>query len=247
MALLTTQKLYIDADNSTSAVKGWNDFGSVGRPILFAGDTAQLEIYLIRLVNSASYPMLSIDFPSSNITAAIGTPGGTPAASGTSWTSISAGTATFASNVLTIPVEATGGSFTFTITGTGGLNVTTGAIAKAATTVSIASAITTKVNATAGWSGCVANVTQTGEGVFYITVTAVNGGTTYTLTLSVNSSLTGAAGYKGALALTGAGVTTLLGSNTEVTTTLEVQCNTGSGYQTYLQIPCVLRAQVTNP
>ena len=57
----------------------------------------------------------------------------------------------------------------------------------------------------------------------------------------------GASGYSGSVAFTGAGVTTLLGSATEVTSTLEVQCNTGSGYQTYLQIPCTLRAQVTNP
>ena len=71
MALLTTQKLFIDADNSTLAYKGWNNFASVGRPIVYAGDTSQLEVYLVRSVNSASYPMESVAFPASNITAAM--------------------------------------------------------------------------------------------------------------------------------------------------------------------------------
>jgi len=248
MALLTTQKLFIDADNSTVAYKGWNNFASVGRPIVYAGDTSQLEVYLVRSVNSASYPMESVAFPASNITAAIGTPGGTPAASGTSWTSISAGTATFSSGILTIPSEATGGYFTLTASNTSpSLTATTAALTKDTTTSQIASAIQTAVNAISGWSACSATVTQTGQGVFTVTATAVNSTTTYSLTISITSSLTGASGYKGSLALTGSGVTTLLGSNIEVSTTLEVQCNTGSGYQTYLQIPCTLRAQVTNP
>jgi hypothetical protein len=80
-----------------------------------------------------------------------------------------------------------------------------------------------------------------------VTVSATNTATVYALTVAVTSSLLGVPGYDGSIALTGAGVTTLLGSATEVTTTLEVQLNTGVGYQTYLQIPCTLRAQVTNP
>jgi hypothetical protein len=248
MALLTTQKLFIDADNSTVAYKGWNNFASVGRPIVYAGDTSQLEVYLVRSVNSASYPMESVAFPASNITAAIGTPGGTPAASGTSWTSISAGTATWSSPVLTIPSEATGGSFTLTLTnGSPALTATTIALTKDVTAAEISSAIVTAVNSKSGWSACSATVTQTSQTTFNIAVVATNTATVYTLTVAVTSSLTGASGYVGSLALTGAGVSTLLGANTEVTTTIEVQCNTGSGYQTYLQIPCTLRAQVTNP
>ena len=248
MALLTTQKLFIDADNSTVAYKGWNNFASVGRPIVYAGDTSQLEVYLVRSVNSASYPMESVAFPASTITAAIGTPGGTPAASGTTWSSISAGTATFASGILTIPSEATGGSFTLTAANTSpSLTATTTSLTKDSTATQIESAIETIVNATSGWSLCDAVVTETGQGIFTVTAKATNSSTVYTLTITVTSSLTGASGYKGSLALTGAGVSTLLGSATEVTTTIEVQCNTGSGYQTYLQIPCTLRAQVTNP
>lgn len=247
MALLTTHRLFIDATNG-NAYKGWNDFSSVGTPLFYAGDTEQLEVYLVRQTASAAFPMESIDFPASDITAAIGTPGGTPAASGTTWSSISAGTASWSSPTLTIPREATGGYYTLTLSnGSPSLSATTTPLGKDNIASTISSAIVTAVNAQSGWSGTVATVTQTGDGKFTISVTAVNSTTTYTLTVSVTSSLTGASGYRGSLAMTGSGVTTLLGSNTEVSSTLEVQCNTGSGYQTYLQIPCTVRAQVTNP
>jgi len=247
MALLTTHRLFIDATNG-NAYRGWDDFSSVGTPVFYAGDTEQIELYLVRQTASAAYPMESVDFPASNITAAVGTPGGTPAASGTSWSSISAGTASWSSPTLTIPREATGGYYTLTISNTSpSLSATTTQLVKDDVASAISAAIVAAVNGQSGWSGAVATVTQTGDGKFTITATAVNSTTKYTLTIAVNSSLTGASGYKGSLAMTGSGVTTLLGSATEVTSTFEVQCNTGSGYQTYLQIPCIVRAQVTNP
>jgi len=247
MALLTTHRLFIDATNG-NAYRGWNDFSSVGSPVLYYGDTEQLELYLVRQTSSAAFPMESVDFPASTITAAVGTPGGTPAASGTTWSSISAGTASWSSPTLTVPREATGGYYTLTLSyGSPSLTATTTPLGKDDVASTISTAITTAVNAQSGWSGAVATVTQVGDGKFTISVTAVNSTTTYSLTVAVTSSLTGASGYRGSLAMTGSGVSTLLGSATEVTSTLEVQCNTGSGYQTYLQIPCTVRAQVTNP
>ena len=247
MALLTTHRLFIDVTNG-NAYRGWNDFSSVGSPVLYAGDTEQLEVYLVRQTSSAAFPMESVDFPSSTITAAVGTPGGTPAASGTSWSSISAGTATWSSPTLTVPREATGGYYTLTLTNASpSLTATTASLTRDSGAADISAAIVTAVNAISGWSATAATVTQTGDGKYTISVKATNSSTVYTLTVAVTSSLTGASGYKGSLAMTGSGVTTLLGSNTEVTSTLEVQCNTGSGYQTYLQIPCTVRAQVTNP
>jgi hypothetical protein len=247
MALLTTHRLFIDASTGT-AYKGWNDFTQVSSPVFYAGDTEQLEVYLVNVTTSAAFPMESVDFPASNITAAIGTPGGTPAASGTSWSSISAGTASWSSPTLTVPREATGGYYTLSITnGSPALSATTASLTKDSTASDISAAIVAAVNGQSGWSAASATVTQTGDGKFTITAKGTNSSTVYSLTIAVTSALTGASGYKGSLAMTGAGVTTLLGSNTQVTSTLEVQCNTGSGYQTYLQIPCVVRAQVTNP
>ena len=247
MALLTTHKLFIDA-KSGNAYRGWNDFSSAGVPVFYHGDTEQVELYLVNQTTSAAFPMESVDFPASNITAAIGTPGGTPAASGTSWSSISAGAASWSSPTLTVPREATGGYYTLALTyGSPSLSATTASLTKDSSAADISAAIVAAVNAQSGWSAASATVTQTGDGKFTIVATATNSSTVYSLTVAVNNYLTGASGYKGSVALTGAGVATLLGSATEVTSTFEVQCNTGSGYQTYLQIPCLVRAQVTNP
>lgn len=247
MALIVTQKLYIDVDKGVAYAR-FNDFSLASEPVFYAGDTAKLQLYLVRSTRNGSYPMEDVGFPSSSITAAIGTPGGTPAASGTSWSSISTPTATWSSPILTVPNSATSGYVTLTVSNTSpSLSVTTAPIALSAPATDVESAIESSVNAVSGWSAANANVTQTGDGKYSITVTAVNSTTTYTLTLAVNSYLSGVSGYEGALALTGSGVTTLLGSATTVESTLEVQCDTGSGYQTYLQIPCTVRAQVTNP
>ena len=246
MALLTTHKLYVDAEKPDTAYKGWNDTSVVTRPIFFEGDTPQLDVYLVRLSNSASYPMQSVAFPSATLFYAIGNfaLGNINTNNGVS--SISAGTATWSSPVLTVPSEATGGSFTLTLTnGSPALTATTSALTKDVTAAEISSAIVTAVNAKSGWSGCSATVTQTSETTFNIAVTAINSSTLYTLTVAVTSSLTGASGYRGSISLTGPGVGTLLGANAEVTAYLEIQCDTGSSvYQTFLQIPITLKAKV---
>lgn len=247
MALIVTQKLYIDIDKGV-AYQRWNDFSLVPTPILYAGDTSKLELYLVRATRNGTFPMESVDFPASNITAAVGTPGGTPAASGTSWSAISSPTATYSAPILTVPASAVSGYVTLTLANTSpSLSVTTAPIALGAPATDVEGAIETAVNSVSGWSAANALVQVTGNGKYSITVTATNSSTVYSLTVTVTSALAGVSGYEGALAMTGSGVTTLLGSNTEVTSTLEVQCNTGSGYQTYLQIPCLVRAQVTNP
>ena len=247
MALLVTQKLYIDVDLGL-AYQRFNDFSLFRKPEVYAGDTAKLELYLVRTSRNNSFPMETMDFPASTITVAIGTPGGTPAASGTTWTAIATPAATYSAPVLTIPSSAVNGYITLTLTNTSpSLTATTAPINLTASSADIETAIESAVNAQSGWSAAAAIITQTGPGKFTVTVSATNTATVYALTVAVTSTLTGVPGYEGSLALTGSGVTTLLGSATEVTTTLEVQCNTGSGYQTYLQIPCTLKAQVTNP
>jgi len=245
MALIVTQKLYIDIDKGI-AYQRWNDFSLVPTPVLYAGDTAKLELYLVRATRNGSFPMESVAFPASAITVAVGTPGGTPAASGTTWSSISAPTATFSAPILTVPTSAVSGYFilelTYSTSTYNTLSIPLGAPAS-----DIEAAIESTMNAVSGWSAADATVSQTGDGKYSIMAFATNGGSVRSLDVDVASYLTGVSGYDGALAMTGSGVTTLLGSATEVTSTLEVQCNTGSGYQTYLQIPCTVRAQVTNP
>lgn len=247
MALLTTQKLFIDVDRGV-AYSAWNNFSQAPTPIFYDGDTALVELYLVRNTGRGSFPMESVAFPSSSITGAVGTPGGTPAASGTSWSAVSTPTATWSSPTLTVPSSATGGSYTLTASNTSpSLTAVTAALTLTSTAADIEAAIEAAVNAQSGWSAATAIVTQTDAGKFNISVRATNTATVYTLTLAVTSSLVGPAGYSGEVAFTGAGVDTLLGSAAQVTSTFEVQVLDGTKYQTYLQIPCILRKQVTTP
>lgn len=242
MALLTNHKLFIDVDTG-NAYRGWNDFTAVPTPIFYEDDTAQLELYLVRQTTSAAFPMESVAFPSSTITVEVGTPGSADVASGTTWSAVSTPAASWSSPTLTVPVaSAIGGSYTLTASNASpSLTATTAALTLTSNSGAIEDALEAAINAQSGWSAAAATVTQTGAGKYNITVKATNSTTVYTLTLAVTSSLTGPAGYSGELAFTGAGVDTLLGTESQVTTTLEVQCTDSSKVQTFLQVPCLLR------
>ena len=247
MALIRTHKLFVDVDRNV-AYSAWNNFQTAPTPVFYDGDTAVLEVSLVRQTGRGDFPFESVDFPSSTITVAVGTPGSTAAASGTTWSALSTPSASWSSPTLTVPLNATSGSYTLTLSNVSpSLSATTAAITLTTSTADIAAAIVTAVNAQSGWSAASATVTQTGAGKFNITAKATNSSTVYTLTIAVTSSLTAPSGYTGEVAFTGAGVDTLLGSSAEVTSTLEVQVADSSKYQTYLQIPCILRKQVTTP
>jgi hypothetical protein len=247
MALLTTQKLFIDVDRGV-AYSAWNNFSQAPNPTFYAGDTSLIELYLVRNTGRGSFPMESVAFPTSSITGAVGTPGGTPAASGTTWTAISTPAATYSAPTLTVPAAAIGGSYTLTLTNTSpSLTAVTAPLTITASATDIQAAIEAAVNGQSGWSLAAATVTQTDSGKFNVTARATNSTTSYSLTVAVTSSLVGAAGYSGEVAFTGTGVGTLLGSALQVASTFEVQVLDGTKYQTYLQIPCVLRKQVTTP
>lgn len=248
MALNTTHKLFVDLERGV-AYQAWNNFSQVPTPVFYDGDTAQLELYLVRSTGRGDFPMEEVAFPTSSITAAVGTPGGTPAASGTTWSAVSSPTATYSSPTLTVPRSAVGGYYTLSATNTSpSLSATTSALTIASTASEIEAAVEAAINAQSGWTLADATVVQTGAGKFTVTAKATNSSTVYTLTIAVGTSaLVGTAGYVGELAFTGAGVDTLLGSATQVTSTLEVQVADSGEYQTYLQIPCILRKQVTSP
>jgi hypothetical protein len=244
MALLTTQKLFIDVD-SGNAYRGWNDFSSVPTPVFYEDDTAQLELYLIRRTTSAAFPMESVAFPTSTIAVGVGTPGAAAAASGTSWAAISTPAATFSSPTLTVPDSAIGGSYTLTISNTSpALSEVTTPLTPSASSGDIKAAILAAIAKDTDWSLPDVSVVQTGSGKFSIIAKAKETTTVYTLTVAVTSSLIGAAGYIGSLAFTAAAVDTLLGSATQVTSTLEVQCTDTTPVQTYLQVPCIVRKVV---
>lgn len=245
MALLTTHKLFIDVD-SGNAYRGWNDFSSVPTPVFYEDDTAQLELYLVRRTTSAAFPMESVAFPTSTIAVGVGTPGAAAAASGTSWSAISTPAATYSSPTLTVPVDASnGGFYTLTISNTSpALSEVTAALTPNASSAEIKTAILAAIARDTDWSLPDVSVVQTGAGKFSITAKAKETTTVYTLTIAVTSSLVGPAGYIGSLAFTAAAVDTLLGSATQVSSTLEVQCTDTTPVQTYLQVPCIVRKVV---
>ena len=248
MALITTHTFYIDTERGV-AYGSYGNFSQAPTPVFYDGDTAKIEVYLVRPTGKGDFPFEDVAFPSSSITAAVGTPGGTPAASGTTWSSISAPTATYSSPTLTVPRAAIAGYYTISATNASpALTATTASLPYGANASTIETAIETAINAQSGWSAADATVTQTGAGKFTVTAKATNSTTVYTLTIAIGTSaLVGPSGYSGELAFTGAGVDTLLGSATEVESTFEVQVADSSKYQTYLQIPCILRKQVTSP
>ena len=245
MALNTTQKLFIDLERGV-AYQAWNNFSQVPTPIFYEDDTAQIELYLVRSTGRGDFPMESVAFPTSTIAVGVGTPGAAAAASGTSWSAISTPAATWSSPTLTVPSSAIAGSYTLTISNTSpALSEVTTPLTLTSTAVDIQTAILAAIAKDTDWSLPDVSVVQTGAGKFSITAKAKETSTVYTLTIAVTSSLVGPAGYIGSLAFTAAAVDTLLGSATQVSSTLEVQCTDTTPVQTYLQIPCIVR-QVIN-
>jgi len=101
------------------------------------------------------------------------------------------------------------------------------------------------VNGQSGWSEADAQVLQTGEYSGTVSLKAKNGGTVYTITgITFTSALSGLPGKYLDLDFSAAAVATFLGAETSKTTTLEVQI-TDTDVQTYIQLPCTIRKQVT--
>lgn len=277
MALLVTQKLFIDIDRNTSYQR-YNDLSASPDLIFYAGDTAKIELHLIRLTSNGNFPMEDITFPSANITAAIGDPGTLVVASGTSWTVMPQPAATFVNPVLKIPTEALKGYFKLRATYTWTNPVTSATeiysnytkpieydflVEEMKDNLRSINMIKDTVVSTAGSANFAPanpytegeySFTQIGDGLYAltafgsITYAAPNGKITVPAVYTIEASdMYGVSGYTGNLPLTGSAVATLLGTNDEVESTFEVQCDTGSGIQTYYQFPCKVRQQITSP
>lgn len=173
-----------------------------------------------------------------------------PAAQGNSFSALSTPAATVSSGVLTRPREAIGGSFTLALSNVSpALSATTAPIPHDATALDIETAIETAVNAVASWSDCVATVTQTTATTFSVIVTATRTvssvATSYGLTVAIGtSSLVGCSGVVGDLDFDSAQPFVFLDGEEQADAYLEVSFSDGSGRQTYLQTPCIVRGVV---
>ena len=71
MAINTTHKLFIDVERGV-AYAAWNNFSQVPTPTFYHGDTAKLELYLIRNTGRGDFPMEDVGFQTGTVTAAVG-------------------------------------------------------------------------------------------------------------------------------------------------------------------------------
>lgn len=169
-----------------------------------------------------------------------------PAAQGNTFTALPAPAATFSSGVLTKPASAIGGSFTLAISnGSPALSATTASLRFDATAADISEAIVAAVNAQTDWSLASASVTQTTAETFVVTATAVNTAVSYSLTIALGtSSLIGCSGVEGDLDFDSAQPFVYLDGEEQADAYLEVAFSDGTGRQTYLQTPCIIRGVV---
>lgn len=169
-----------------------------------------------------------------------------PAAQGNTFTALPAPAATFSAGILTKPVDAIGGSFTLAISnGSPALSATTAAIRFDASALDIQTAIQDAINAQTGWTDAAATVTQLTAKTYSVTAKATNTAVSYALTIALGtSSLIGCSGIKGQVDFDSAQPFVYLDGAEETETWLEVSFSDGSGRQTYLQTPCIIRGVV---
>jgi hypothetical protein len=77
MAINTTYKLFIDVERN-SAYSAWNNFSQAPTPIFTHGDTAKLELHLVRSTGRGDFPMEDVGFQTGTVTVAVGRINATP-------------------------------------------------------------------------------------------------------------------------------------------------------------------------
>ena len=246
----TNYQLFIDPVEQV-VYKGFQNTTPLTNPVFTQGDDVRLEVYVVGNSALPGSPMQLFPFPSGTVSIEVGNPGsakiiGTSTSTAVAAPTIAQGTAGGGVMPFTVGKGAYSGFFSIDIDNTSpALDRTTRFIQFPLDTEEMAQAIENAVNSQSGWSAADCQVLQTGEYSGTISLKATNSTTVYTLTTIVfNSSLSGLSGKYLDLDFSDAAVGTFLGSETSKATTLEVQI-TDTDVQTYIQIPCTIRKQVT--
>jgi hypothetical protein len=246
----TNAQLFIDPVEQV-AYKGFQNMTPISGLTFTQGDDARVEVYVVQLSALPGSPMQVLSFPSGTVSVEVGNPGeakliGTSTSTSVATPAIAQGTAGGGVMPFTIGKGAYSGYFSIGISnGSPALTATTRFIQFPIDTVEMADAIVDAVNAQSGWSLAEAQVLQTGEYSGTVSLKATNSSTQYTITgLTFTSALSGLPGKYLDLDFSAAAIGTFLGSETSKTTTLEVQI-TDTDVQTYIQLPCTIRKQVT--
>lgn len=246
MALITTNRLFIDVDLNRS----YSQFGTFNispQPFFIQGDQCPVEINLVRQTGVQGSPFVIVDWP---VGATFALKIGTPSATATSTTTATTPASPFAVTAVITPYAGIGGTnwqvsrVLVTPDPLGG-NFTindgtkdTSPISVFATAANIKDAIVSSWGAP--YSAANVNVVQVSRFAWDISFNnaAISGAA---ITLTCGS--TGLIGYGSRLMqldMTTAGVATLLGSNTSVEATLEFSIDVAGEVQTFLLTPCTV-------
>lgn len=244
----TNAKLFIDPVEQV-VYKGFQNMTTLTGLTFTQGDDARLEVYVVQLSDIPGSPMQVLPFPSGTVSIEVGNPGsakliGTSTSTALSTPVIAQGTAGGGVMPFTIGKGAYSGYFSISITLPVGGPATTQFIQFPIDLDDMALKIEEAVNAVSGWSDAECQVLQTGEYSGSVSLKATNSSIVYTITgLTFTSALTGLPGKYLDLDFSDAAIGTFLGTDTEKTTTLEVQV-TDTDVQTYIQLPITIRKQV---
>jgi hypothetical protein len=243
MALITTNRLFIDVDLNRSYSQ-FGTFNISSQPFFIQGDQCPVEINLVRQTGLQANPFVIVTWPvGATFSLKLGTP--TAVATSTTTATIPAGpsaatavTTPYAGNnwqVNRVVIEPAplGGNFTIN-NGT----VDTSPISVFATAANIRDAIIASWGAPYDSSNV--NVVQVSQFAWDISFNNTDiGGVAITLTLGNTGMVT----YDSRLMqldMTTAGVATLLGSNASVEATLEFSIEVSGEVQTFLLTPCTV-------
>jgi hypothetical protein len=246
----TNAQLFIDPVEQV-VYRGFQNMTPISGLTFTEGDDARVEVYVVQLSAIPGSPMQVLPFPAGTVSVEVGNPGsakivGTSTSTSVATPAIAQGTAGGGVMPFTIGKGAYSGYFSIGISnGSPALTATTRFIQFPLDTEDMAAAIESAVNGQSGWSEADAQVLQTGEYSGTVSLKAKNGSTVYTITgITFTSALSGLPGKYLDLDFSAGAVATFLGAETSKTTTLEVQI-TDTDVQTYIQVPCTIRKQVT--
>lgn len=243
MALITTNRLFIDVDLNRSYSQ-FGTFNISSQPFFIQGDQCPVEINLVRQTGLQGSPFVIVDWP---VGATFALKIGTPSATATSTTTAVVPAGPSAATAITTPYagnnwqvsrvlvspDPLGGNFTIN-----NGSVDTSPISVFATAADIKNAIISSWGAPYAASNV--NVVQVSRFAWDI---SFNNSDISGVAITLTCGSTGLIGYGSRLMqldMTTAGVATLLGSNTSVEATLEFSIDVAGEVQTFLLTPCTV-------
>lgn len=253
---LPIRRLFLDAETN-QVYRNFNDFSAAPTFYLTRDDAFVVDVVLVRQTGVPEFPMESLSLPFASYGSSsliIGDDTNTAYSStpsvGIPSPALTIGSITGSYYTFSIDQEANYGSFTLTLTKSSpALSVTTAPILYPFTTTDIETAVKNAINGAAGWSAATCTVIPTGGLSGRIKAGGTNSSTVYDLatsscTMTTSSNLYGFSGLRFDVQDVLGNVDTYLGGASEKAATLQFTAISGSERQCFIQVPCVVRANI---